>query len=239
VNLVCYSTGNTAVIPSTYDQIDAVLPYYITRLVDPADFGIATSQNKSRGSSPENLRRKKKTGTPKSALPDYNCQKYPSYFSTINIKLNASLPVNLTCWTTSPAADKRTSCEDGGAAWFKTADGCYIPDFILMTRVRLGSRLQPAELTDVLRYCPQPAHQVSAIRKQYSSGTYCYNCTSLECGSEPLGPRNGSVELDCWTTGKEVRGDSVWWKWSGSECYVPNQVFDPFAFFGNAQECRT
>jgi len=175
-------------------------------------------------------------------LPDYNCQEFPDYFSTVNHKLNVSAAVNLTCWTTAPAADKRTSCDDNGAAWFKTADGCYIPDFIIVTDVKAtsgkskGDRTE--ELTDLLRFCPSPVHQVGEMKPQYKAGTYCYACASLGCGAIPVGPSHGSVELDCWTSGEAVRGDDVWWRWRSTECFIPNQVFDPFSFFGNAHECQ-
>jgi hypothetical protein len=149
-------------------------------------------------------------GKPARRLPDYNCQQFPDYFSTVNYKLNVSAPVNLTCWTTAPAADKRSSCDDNGAAWFKTADGCYIPDFIIVTDVSVKSYKSTRghmELTDLLRFCPSPVHQVGSMKSQYQNGTYCYTCAGLECEPVPIGPSNGSVELDCWTNGETVRGD--------------------------------
>jgi hypothetical protein len=117
--------------------------------------------------------------------------------------------VNLTCWTTSPAADKKVSCDEGGLAWFKTVEGCYVPDYIVETRVRVheqGKRVKNLELVDMLRFCPQPLHQVGALKGQYLS-TYCYGCANLECETKPLGPQNGSVELECWKNGQGVRGD--------------------------------
>jgi hypothetical protein len=181
--------------------------------------------------------------------PAYMCQQYPDYFSTVNYSLNVSLPVNLTCWTTAPASDKRSACSDGGNAWFKTSEGCYIPDYIIVTRVRvpdkypLGKKQETskghskkkfAELTDLLPWCPQPHHQVAAFKTQYSQGTYCYGCASLECRPSMLGPANGSVELDCYTYGDNVRGDKLWWKWRDSECFLPNQALDAFSFYGKS-----
>jgi hypothetical protein len=174
------------------------LPYYVTTLVDPSVWEQKPSHN-SRQRHKASWR-----------MPDYNCQQFPDYFSTVNVKLNASAPVNLTCWTTSPAADKRAACDDNGAAWFRTAEGCYIPDFIIVTDVKAESETAKAgisELTDLLRFCPSPVHQVGAVKPQYKDGTYCYTCPSLECGPVPVPPVNGSVELDCWKTGETVRGD--------------------------------
>lgn len=142
--------------------------------------------------------------------PPYLCQKYPDYFSAVNFRLDTAYSVNLTCWTTAPAADKRSACKDNGSAWFQSADGCFIPDYIIETLVKVPQstkKEQMEELTDILRYCPPPHHQVGAIRKRYRDGTYCYSCPSLDCPSVPLGPANGSVELDCWTSGSNVRGD--------------------------------
>jgi hypothetical protein len=179
--------------------------------------------------------------------PPYLCQAYPDYYSTVNLALDITKPVNLTCWTTAPAADKRSACTDAGSAWFKTNDGCYIPDYIVKTNVRVperypvtvsknGKKIKKkfAELTDLLAWCPPPRHQVAAFKDQYSESTYCYGCTSLECKASMLGPANGSVELDCYTYGDNVRGDSLWWRWKNGRCYLPNQAFDAFSFSGRS-----
>jgi hypothetical protein len=155
------------------------------------------------------------------------------------------LPVNLTCWTTAPVTDKENACRDSGKAWFFTSEGCYIPDNILMTRVAIPmgkdnkinmwnkSRTKYAELTDLLPWCPQPKHQVASFKEQYSEGTYCYDCVGLECNAVQIGPANGSVELDCYSYGQPVRGDRLWWRWKNHDgCWIPNQAFDAFSFFG-------
>jgi hypothetical protein len=182
------------------DGLDTILPYFVTTLVDPSDWEQKTAHNNNRQAH----------NKPSRHMPDYACQQFPDYFSTVNSKLNASEPVNLTCWTTAPAADKRAACDDNGAAWFRTAEGCYIPDFIIVTDVKAQSETAKkgvSELTDLLRFCPAPVHQVGAMKPQYRAGTYCYTCASLECGAVPVPPVNESVELDCWKSGETVRGD--------------------------------
>jgi hypothetical protein len=172
-------------------------PYYVAGLILPAN---TTAANNQRGRSDQ---------PPSEDQPSYNCQQYPDYFSVVNSRLNLESPINVTCWTTAPAMDRKAACDEAGMAWFRTADGCYVPDYIVETRVKVqeaGKRPQTVELVDMLRYCPQPLHQVGALRRQYEM-TYCYGCASLECDSRPLGPQNGSVELECWKTGQAVRGD--------------------------------
>jgi hypothetical protein len=246
-------------------EID-VLPWFVTTLVDPSSFEPSNNTNVARLNSSaafinsifggSYLRGFANTtfeywlGGVQAQMhmntkPAYLCQQHPDYFSTVNFPLDITKPINLTCWTTAPASEKRSACSDGGSAWFKTSDGCYIPDYIITTRVRVpekypilvsknGKKIKKkfAELTDLLAWCPQPHHQVAAFKEQYSDGTYCYGCASLECKPSLLGPANGSVELDCYTYGNNVRGDSLWWRWKSGDCYLPNQVFDPFSFYG-------
>jgi hypothetical protein len=173
-------------------------PYYVASLIHPAN---TTTTSNQRGRSDPRQQSEEQ--------PSYNCQQYPDYFSVVNSRLDVEYPINVTCWTTAPAMDRKVACEEAGMAWFKTADGCYVPDYIVETRVKVqeaGKRPQTVELVDMLRYCPQPLHQVGALKRQYQS-TYCYGCASLECDSRSLGPQNGSVELECWKTGQIVRGN--------------------------------
>ncbi|KAF2664348.1 hypothetical protein BT63DRAFT_444086 [Microthyrium microscopicum] len=200
-------------------------PYFLTTLVEPTNHTRTYGRGRALHLPP----------------PPYQCQQYPGYFSSVNRHLDHTATVNLTCWTTAPAADKVSACVDHGNAWFLSNEGCYIADYIIETRVKAEGSLKRGgveELTDILRYCPPPHQQVAAMRRRYRSGTYCYSGVTLESPAVSLGPANGSVELDCWVTGDVVRGDNVWWKWKSSDCYVPNQVFDPFSFFGNAHECH-
>src|ERR1700761_4227039 len=80
------------------DGLDTVLPYFVTTLVDPSVWEKKSSHKNDKA----HYKRQK---------PDYACQQFPDYFSTVNVKLNASEPVNLTCWTTAPAADKHAACD--------------------------------------------------------------------------------------------------------------------------------
>jgi hypothetical protein len=201
---VCsYENGLHIQNRSLDDGLDTILPYYVTTLVDPSVWVQKPSHKNDNNWHAHNKHSRR--------MPDYACQQFPDYFSTVNTKLNASEPVNLTCWTTAPAADKRVACDDNGAAWFRTAEGCYIPDFIIVTDVKAESETAKngvSELTDLLRFCPSPVHQVGAMKPQYQEvGTYCYACASLGCGAVPVPPSNGSVELDCWKSGETVRGD--------------------------------
>jgi hypothetical protein len=187
-----------------------VYPYYITTLIPKTNTTRTTGNGTGTGKGTGGAAAWRKKLPPPPPPPAYQCQEQPDYFSSANYALDTSFAVNLTCWTTAPAADKRSSCIDRGSAWFRTADHCYIPDYIINTRVKVPEstrRGQMEELTDILRYCPPPLHQVGAIRKRYRDGTYCYQCPTLDCNSLALGPGNGSVELDCWTTGQAVRGD--------------------------------
>ena len=208
--LIIENTLRNKTGPTVVYELEAIgpdwppLPYYVADLVIPVEptrpkKGDSSTLPGANGARPD----KNDTNV------GYNCQQYPDYFSVINRQLDIEHPLNVTCWTTSPAADKKVSCEEGGLAWFKTAEGCYVPDYIVETKLKVrqqGKRSQSVELVDMLRYCPQPMHQVGAFRKQYER-TYCYGCPNLECETKPLGPQNGSVELECWKTGQGVRGD--------------------------------
>ncbi|KAF2436040.1 hypothetical protein EJ08DRAFT_729254 [Tothia fuscella] len=96
------------------------------------------------------------------------------------------------------------------------------------------------DLKNKLRFCPTPVHQVGTFREQYNGKTYCYKCTRLDCANRPLSLAsvNSKLELSCYSNGNVVESDSTWWKVRGEDdCYVPNQVFDPLTFLGNAGEC--
>jgi len=48
-----------------------------------------------------------------------------------------------------------------------------------------------------------------------------------------------NTELDCYVEGDKVESDVTWWKLKGAdECYIPNQVFEPTLFIGNAGKCQ-
>jgi len=124
----------------------------------------------------------------------------------------------------------KSSASGGGAPWM------WWLNFV-------GTNAGPSandDLRNKLRYCPTPVHQVGSFREQYAGSTYCYRCTRLDCDNKQvsLGGVDRNTELECFIEGDKVESDVTWWKLkSADECYIPNQVFEPTLFLGNAGKC--
>jgi hypothetical protein len=85
--------------------------------------------------------------------------------------------------------------------WYRSADGCWIPDFAVQPQGE-------DELRAVLKYCPGPLVQEGGFREQYQGSSYCYSCRKLDCAAKPIRQNKlGVVELGCWTEGDKVDGD--------------------------------
>jgi hypothetical protein len=141
-----------------------------------------------------------------------------------------STELNITCWTTPtagvdtlhPAADNTNPIS---GRWYKTQDDCFIADYNLILP---GERY----LLEALKFCPRSLKQKAKLREQYGSSAYCYSCPALACPPTYIDTNQGNVELVCWSKGETVRGDEFWWKLKSSNCWMPNEQFDPTKFYG-------
>jgi hypothetical protein len=178
------------------------------------------------------------------------CGRSPDYRAFAEDKVRTydfGATLNITCWT-QPAVipgffQCGQFCDPGiNPIWFKTMEDCYIADY----NVQIPSNIS---ILDQLKYCPNPLRQDSRFREQYGTSTYCYSCAALTCDSKFFDSKSQNVELSCWATGENVRGDEyaevqvyylnqslthnrVWWKLKSENCWIPNQVFDPLQFAG-------
>lgn len=180
--------------------------------------------------------------------PDHNAdQSFLAAATQVKMVYQPNTALNLTCWTSQaryPAyPDEQTRLRPNfDSLWFKTTDNCWVPDNSLQLPTTGANLAQ--QLSDLLIYCPHTLRQAGRLRDQYQWQTWCYQSASLNGDSSQFMTQpNGDVDLECWKPSENVRGDTTWWKVRNvtetalSQCWLPNQVFNPYWFSGNGHQC--
>jgi hypothetical protein len=126
------------------------------------------------------------------------CRKFPDTISSAIspltiISQSARLIVN--CWTTASLSGAAGKIQND-AIWLQTETGCFVNEQDVMDSVDYQAKLP---------YCVPPTHWVGVAEKKQAK-KLCYQCPSLKCPSEDLGPGT-YVDVQCLVDGEDARGN--------------------------------